>query len=152
MTRQPPKRLCDSVLLSMTGLVLSVLMNAPVAFAQLELEVELSVTGATVDTSGLVTVVGTVTCSEPAHVTFVCVEVSQPAGRARSVLGSDCDAVEPPTDCDAETPYRFSFPVVPFNGRFVPGKAFLSGAAQACTAEEECAEDEFRGQSVRLRH
>ena len=152
MRRHLSKGWCTHVLMGITGLVLSALISAPTAFAQLQ--VELSVTGTTVDTSGLVTVVGTVTCSEPAHVNNVCVDLIQPAGRTKSVVGSDCDDIdlERPPACDAETPYQFSFPVVPLNGRFVPGKAFLSSNTQACTAAGECAEDEFRGHSVRLRH
>jgi hypothetical protein len=157
MRRHISKRLCDHVLMGITVLVLSALMSAPAAFAQLEeeeLEVELNVTGATVDTSGLVTVVGTVICSEPAHVFNVCVELAQPAGRTKSVVGSDCDDIdlEQPPDCDAETPYHFSFLVLPFNGRFLPGKAFLSSNTQACTVMNECETDQFRGQRVRLRH
>ena len=82
---------------------------------------------ATVDSqTGMVTVGGTVTCSEPTEAE-VFVLVTQPVGRTSAVEGARsayffCDA-------DGE-PYTLQ--VFGYNGRFAPGRAVITVDAIAC--------------------
>ena len=150
MTRHTPKRLRYSVLVSLIGLVLSGFMSAPGALAQEEpLILEINITGATLDRSGVVTVTGTVTCTEPAQLNFLTVYVTQPVGRTGSVNGN-ASAGGAVGQCEPTAPFNFSMAVTPYNGRFVPGQTFFNAFVDGC-APDSCDSDDIIV-SRRLRH
>jgi hypothetical protein len=144
MARHTPKRLPYSALASVIGLVLSMLISAPIALAQTVLEI--NITEVTLDRSGLVTVTGSVTCTDPAVIT-ACAYVNKPVGRTNSVYGSGCVYS---IQCEPAAPSTFSVTnIVPGNGRFVPGQVFIYGTAQGCVYA--CAFDDITV-SKRLRY
>jgi hypothetical protein len=152
MARHTPKRRRDSALVSLTGLVLSVLLSAPVALAQEgALILEINITGATLDRSRFVTVTGTVTCTEPAVISYTCVDVTQPVGRTDSVSGSACPTLN--VQCEPTAPATFSIAVSPSNGRFVPGETFVHAFTFGCSVSDgtDCNSDEITV-SRRLRY
>jgi hypothetical protein len=111
---------------SIIGLLLSVSLGVPAAQAQ-QLSVEVSIAEVTFE-EGLVMVTGTVTCSEPTNFTDVSVEVRQPVGRFKSVVGGVGESLGP---CTGELPFDLS--IAPFSGSFKQGAAFVFANASGCT-------------------
>src|SRR5215475_1220819 len=104
MARHTPKRLPYSALVSVIGLVLSMLISVPIALAQLVLEI--NITEVTLDKSGLVAVTRTVTCTESTLIQ-VCVAVTEPVGRTHSVFGDRCTP-SASIPCEPTDPATFS--------------------------------------------
>jgi hypothetical protein len=118
MTRQTTMRLRSCVLGTMMSLALSMLMCAPLALAQEDpFALDLTITGATLDKSGFVTVTVTVACTDPSQIFGGCASVTQPVGRKNYVIGFAC--VRETGQCDLMAPYVFSVEIFP-SGRFVP--------------------------------
>jgi hypothetical protein len=123
----------------------------PAARGQETLTVHVSLTSASLDQFGVVTVSGTLTCSAPAGEAWVIVDVRQPVGRLRSIYGNVYD-YELGT-CDV-TPQPFEVEVVPVSGKFAPGTAYVTVAAGACTDPvnfEGCSAD-AQTKSLKLKH
>src|ERR671931_1924528 len=92
--------------------------------------VPVSLTSATLDKSGVVTVTGTLTCSKPAGEAWGEADVRQPVGRLQTIHGSGYDYEL--NTCDV-TPLPIEFVVVPQDGKFAPGTAYVTIYAGACT-------------------
>src|SRR5215207_4172288 len=89
------------VLTSMVLLLLSGSMVGPGAHAQV-FTVDVEIEGATIDKQGVITVTGTVTCSEPNQIPGnVSVVVQQPRDRLSSVAGSEPTEIAP-EQCDQD--------------------------------------------------
>lgn len=100
------------------------------------LNLAISVDDATFDErTGLAEVTVTVTCSEPAHLFFVDTSVTQPVTRLESVRGFDSIGFFPYGDelmmCDGQE--TVTFMVVPENGMFAEGHAFIRASTYGCT-------------------
>ena len=106
-----------------TGLWLSGSLLIPAARAQEAFTVTVSLASATLNKSGLVTVTGTLTCSEPVGDAWVEASVAQPVGRLQMVYGYGVDSGV--GACDV-TPLPFEAVVVPDNGKFAPGTAYVT--------------------------
>jgi hypothetical protein len=132
----------------LTCLWLSGSVIIPAARAQEDFTVTVSLASATVDKAGLVTVTGTLTYSEPAVLAGVDAEVLQPVGRLQTIYGYNSDTLDA---CDV-TPLPVEVAVVPQNGRFVPGTAYVTIFGFACTDRfyETCSGDQ-RTKPVRLK-
>jgi hypothetical protein len=104
------------------------------------------VTSATVDTFGEVTVSVTVTCAEDFTEVFLDIFVSQPVGRTRSVEGGTLD--ETAFSCAADETVSFTEQIIPFEGRFGPGKARVF---TGLFSEDPCCTDQEDSTPVRLR-
>jgi hypothetical protein len=127
MLRQTPSTSQRTLLALVIGLLLSLGIAVPAAQAQLSLQV--TIEDATFD-RGAILVSGTVTCSEPTGFTNVSVEVRQPVGRFRSIVGSRFDELGPCADQLA-----FSLLVAPFSGKFKTGTAFVFANTDGCTPD-----------------
>jgi hypothetical protein len=104
------------------------------------------VTSATVDNFGEVTVSGTVTCAEDFTEVFLDIFVSQPVGRTRSVEGSQLNELL--FSCAADETVSFTEQILPFFGRFGPGKAHVF---TDLFSEEPCCTEQDDSTPVRLR-
>lgn len=97
-----------------------------------EINVRLTITGATVDPqTGEVTVRGTIRCSERAQA-FVEINVTQYVGRKTAIQGWGSTSLR----C-GPTARSFAVSVFGENGRFGPGRAVIRGFAYACVPSEE---------------
>jgi len=119
------------------------------AFAQVDREDlvrNLTITSITIDPqTKVVTVKGTITCSEETTFAFVGAEVSQVVGRLHTVRGFDFERLRP---CEGRT--SFTLRIRADDGRFAPGEANVLLIAQGCSREfERCDTDRLSG-PVRL--
>jgi hypothetical protein len=94
-----------------------------------EFAIDLTIEAATLD-QGAVRVEGTVTCSQPVETVNIVVAASQPVVRVFAVRGFGSTTIA----CADEAP--FTVLVIPQNGRFGRGTAFLDASAFACLEDE----------------
>jgi hypothetical protein len=116
----------------------------PAARAQEAFTVNVSLASATLDKSGVITLTGTLTCSEPADNAWVEAYVSQPVGRLKMVYGYGSDYEL--GACDV-TPLPLEVMVMPDTGKFAPGTVYVTVYAGACTDPSDwntCSFDELR--------
>jgi hypothetical protein len=114
----------------LTGLWLSGSLLIPAARAQEAFTVTVSMASATLEKSGVVTVTGTLTCSKPAVEAWVEADVRQPVGRVQTIHGYGYD--DELNTCDV-TPQPVEAVLVPQDGKFAPGPAYVTIYASACT-------------------
>lgn len=123
----------------------------PAARAQEAFTVNVSLASVTLDKLGVITVTGTLTCSEPAEGAWVEAYVAQPVGRQKMIYGYGFDYEL--GACDV-TPLPFEFTTVPENGKFAPGKAYVTLYAGACVDPsdwEGCSSDALT-KALKLKH
>ena len=124
------------VLTSMVLLLLSGSMVGPGAHAQV-FTVDVEIEGATIDKLGVITVTGTVTCSEPNQIPGnVSVVVQQPRDRLSSVAGSEPTEIAP-EQCDPDGT-SWAVQVVPVEGRFKRGITYINADAFLCITLATC--------------
>jgi hypothetical protein len=133
-----PTRLIDLILpvILLLGLAVSPAhAQEPVPTPTEPLELSLTLTAATVEPSGAVTVTLNVTCSHPAQLA-VFTEIIQPLDPRFSVVGfgelgsPPFDPFGDPVPCMGQE--TLSLLVIPQNGRFRPGTAFIRATALGC--------------------
>jgi hypothetical protein len=139
----------------LTCLWLSGSVLLPATQAQEAFTVTIGLTSVTLDTFGIVTMTGTLTCSAPAEDAWVEVYVVQPVGRLQAVYGFGYD--DQLEGCDV-TPHPFELVVMPENGKFVPGTAYVTLYGTACQDSSspfppfgECSSDDLT-KPFKLKH
>jgi hypothetical protein len=119
------------------------------AFAQVDREDlvrDLTITSTTIDPqTKVVTVEGTVRCSQVTNFAFVGAEVSQVVGRLHTVRGFDFERFRP---CEGRT--FFTLRIAADEGRFGPGEATVRVFADACSRELQQCDSDRLSEQVRL--
>ena len=116
-----------STVLGLLLIMSALAFGAPVV-AQTGLDLDISLTTATVTKGGVVTISGAVTCSGAATTT-VTAALTQPAGRKAAITGF----ASQPLSCAGPDVRSFALRLVGSNGRFNPGTANLSLTVFGCS-------------------